>query len=135
MTDEPTPQVLVDVIVENYQDVLRAQREGTHAPGIRRVAVSNAVVDDCVCTIALPKSVIEELGIVPWEDRSPIWSNYEPVRLTILDRECILSPALGQQPDRIIIGLVALTAMDLVVNSEDRQVTANPEDDEWIISV
>jgi predicted aspartyl protease len=126
-------RVLTEVVIENLADLLEA-RGGRLAPEqVRRLTISDALVDTGATTLSLPTGVIQQLGLVKRQDKRVTSSlgvgqaaMYDAVRLTIQGRDCTVD--VMEVPDSIpvLIGQVPLEILDLVVDLRSRNLIANP---------
>ena len=57
-------QVVTEATVENLQDLWDVRRGTLGAEKVRRVAVSDALVDTGATTLALPTRLIQQLGLL-----------------------------------------------------------------------
>ena len=126
-------RVITEVTVENLGDIFEVER-GSRAPNqVRRVTVSDALVDTGATTLALPTQLITRLGLKKvYEKRAKSThgtgnvSVYEAVRLTIDNRFCTVD--VMEVPDDVpaLVGQVPLEMLDLVVDPQGRRLTGNP---------
>jgi predicted aspartyl protease len=103
---------------------------------VRRITVSDALVDTGVTTLSLPNRVVQQLGLqrrfakrVTSTTGLGEASMCDAVRLTIQGRDCTVD--VMEVPDTvpILIGQVPLEMLDLVVDLRRRRLTGNPEHD------
>jgi predicted aspartyl protease len=136
METEPMGRVLTEAKVENLGDLLEVDR-GQRAPeAVRRLLVSDALVDTGATTLSLPSHLIQQLGLKKRYEK-PVRtaaglqtaSVYDAVRLTIMDRDCTVD--VMEEPDSIpvLIGQVPLEVLDLVVDPKGRRLIGNPAHD------
>jgi predicted aspartyl protease len=128
-------KVLVSAKIENLEDLFSVQVGLLVGDQVRRIEVSDAVVDTGATTLLLPKRMIEALGLKPLRVRQargiggtlPL-TMYRAVRLTIQGRDCIVD--VGEGPDElpVLIGQVPLELLDWVVDSKGQKLIGNPED-------
>ena len=135
---EPKPgvnvgRVVVPVIVENVDDVRRADR-GEIAPAqVRRITVE-ALVDSGATFFCLPQSLIDQLGLPFNRDRQTKTITgtislrvFGGARLHVQGRECdeeIMALPEGRQ---VLLGQVPLEKMDWWVDLKQRRLVGNPE--------
>ena len=126
-------RVLVEATIENLKDLWQAE-SGSRAPEqVRRVTVTDALVDTGATTLALPTSLIRLLGLNKcYEKRGRSSSGerqvavHDAVRLRILDRYCTVDVMEVPDDVPVLIGQIPLEMMDLVVDSQARRLTGNP---------
>jgi predicted aspartyl protease len=126
-------RVLTEATIENLKDLWDAERGMIPNDKVRRLHVTDALVDTGATGLALPKRYIQQLGLAKkGEKRSTsaqgvfMVSIYESVRLTILGRDMPLD--VLEVPDEIpvLIGQIPLEMFDLVVDPQGRCLIGNP---------
>jgi clan AA aspartic protease len=132
--DDPLGRVTTTARIENLKDLWDAERGMIAERDVRRFDAVQALVDTGSTTLALPKRVIELLGLKKVGDRTTITtrgpsqvSMYEAVRLTIMDRKCVVEVMEVSDATPPLIGQIPLEMLDLVVNPGARTLTGNPE--------
>ena len=133
MERETMGRVLAAATIENIKDAWEVER-GLRSPDqVRRVTVSDALVDTGATTLSLPKGLIEQLGLQQRSEKRVKTSSgeqraalYDPVRLTIQSRECTVD--VMEVPDTVpvLIGQVPLELLDFVVDARSQQLIGNP---------
>ena len=127
-------KVLVAATVENLDDLF-AVRKGLLAPDkVRRVEVTDALIDTGATGLMAPTRLVAALGLEPLRIRpartiagpAPL-QVYRAVRLSVQGRDCISDVA--ELPDEfgLIIGQVPLELMDWVVDMSGQRLIGNPE--------
>jgi hypothetical protein len=101
MGTEPMGRVLTEATIENLKDLWDAERGLLPPEKVRRITVSDALVDTGATV-------------------------YDVVRLTIQDRDCPVE--VVEVPDEVpvLIGQLPLENLDLVVDLQGRRLTGNP---------
>ena len=107
---------------------------------VRQVTVEDAVVDTGATRLALPKPIIEQLGLTPVSTTPVRTTNgivnrtvYSEVRFTVLEREGTLDVTELPADLPVLVGHVVLELLDLCVDIK-KGLIYNPEHDgEWII--
>jgi predicted aspartyl protease len=133
MVLETMGRVLTEVTVENLGDLLEARR-GLRSPDrVRRITVSDALVDTKATTLALPVRLLNQLGLTKrYEERGTASSGirmvavYEAARVTILGRDCTVDVIEVSEDLPVLIGQTLLALLDLVVDPQGRRLTGNP---------
>ena len=134
MEIETMGKVLVSVKVENVVDLYLASRGTIPPEEIRRVEVSDAVVDTGATSLSMPTRMIGQLGLEPLRTRQArttagivTFNVFGTVRLTIQGRDCTLD--VTEVPDNcpVLIGVVPLELLDFIVDPKRRQLVGNPE--------
>lgn len=126
-------RVLTEAVIENLRDLF-AVEEGRSSPeSVRRVSVADALVDTGATTLALPSRYIHELGLSKKRERNAVSAHgrgpisiYEPVRLTIQGRDCVVE--VMEVPDEVpaLIGQIPLEMLDFVIDLQSRRLIGNP---------
>src|SRR5262249_28513934 len=116
-------KVLVTARIENMQDLFDVERNLLTADRVRRVEVSDALVDTGATFVSMPKRLIDQLGLRRYRSRRVRTSAgvievtmYEAVRLTIQERDCTVDVAEVPESCPVLIGQIPLEALDFVVD-------------------
>jgi predicted aspartyl protease len=126
-------RVLTEVKIENLGDLLAVQAGRLAADQVRHLVIDDALVDTGATTLALPPRYIQHLGLTKRYEKRAISSRgkttvnvYDPVRVTILDRDCTVD--VMEVPDDVptLVGQIPLGMMDLVVDLQGRRLIGNP---------
>ena len=127
-------KVLVTAKIENLDDLFGVGKGLLTEDRVRRVEVTDALVDTGATGLLLPSRLIAQLGLEPLHVRpsrtlgGPVpLQMYRAVRLTVQGRDCISD--VGEIPDEfpIVIGQVPLELMDWVVDLTGQRLIGNPE--------
>ena len=101
---------------------------------VRHVDVSDATVDTGATLLAMPKRLIEQLGIAQIRTgraRTTMglstFGIFGPVRLTIQGRACSVDVSEVAEECPVLIGYVPLELLDFVVNPRAQSLIGNPE--------
>jgi clan AA aspartic protease len=134
-------RVLHTALLRNSADLAYSQ-QGLVAPENVRSLEVEFLVDTGASYICLPKSMIQKLGLVKQKEKDVRTANgvvkrgiYSPVNITIFDCDADLNvmelPDDGTPP---LLGYLALEAMDLLIDSKEQRLIANPANDgKWVI--
>ncbi len=133
MESETMGRVLTEATVENLEDLL-AVRKGQLPPDqVRRITVSDALVDTGATTLALPTRMLRQLGLAKRYEkraRSSVGTSqvavYEAVRLTIQGRDVTVDVVEVPDDVPVLIGQIPLEMLDLVVDVQNRRLIGNP---------
>ena len=127
-------RVLVSVKIENVIDLYGLSRGQVRNEGVRRVEVTDALVDTGATLLGMPKPLIEQLGIEQiGTDRAKTTTGfatfgiYGPVRLTIDGRQCSVDVSEVADTCPVIIGYVPLELLDFVVDPKGQRLVGNPD--------
>ncbi len=127
-------RVVVDARIANFQDAYQANKGLLPQDKIRALQVSDALVDTGAMLLSMPSRMIQELGLVRQRTRTArtaagllSFGIYEPVTLTIQDRDCVVEVA--ELPDEcpVLIGQVPLELLDFVVDPARQRLIGNPD--------
>ena len=119
--------------IERLDDLFAVKDGQISAERVRRIDVANALVDTGAKFLYLPKGYVEQLGLRHVRtQRSQTTAGvvpreiYEPVRLTVQGRECVVEVA--QVPDEcpVLIGFFPLELLDFVVDPLGQRLIGNP---------
>lgn len=128
-------KVTVPVRVENLSDSLLAQAGSISPDQVRSAQIDDAIVDTGAKLLALPKRLIEQLGLECFESRKATTSVgvfdtniYRAVWLTIDGRRCTVDVAEVPDVCPALIGYVPLELLDMVVDPVRGELIPNPKD-------
>lgn len=126
-------RVLAEAKIENLNDLWDAENGRIADEQVRTVNLMDALVDTGATTLALPTRFIQQLGLRKSSEKNAYSSQgigrvnvYSAVRLTLLDRPCIVE--VMEVPDSVpaLIGQVPLEMLDLVVDPRGQRLIGNP---------
>jgi clan AA aspartic protease len=127
-------RVLTDASIENLSDLAAVDLGVLQADQVRRVTVTDALVDTGATMLSCPKRLIEQLGLKKKAVRRVTTSLgkaetavYSTVRLTIQGRDCPVDVLEVPDGVPVLIGQIPLEAMDFVVDPLNRRLIGNPE--------
>lgn len=133
METETMGRVLTEATIENLKDLWDEQRGLLPAEQVRRVTVSDALVDTGATLLSLPTPLIQQLGLARTTSKHVISSAgpttafmYEAVRLTIQGRYCTMDVLEVPDGVPVLIGQIPLEHLDLVVDLRSRSLIGNP---------
>jgi hypothetical protein len=138
METETTRRVLTEATIESLYDIFASQHDMIPADRVRRVVVPDALVDDDTMLLSLPSSMIRRLGLAATKSRHLPRGGvpavvFDPVRLTIMDRDCTMDVLEAADGAPVLIGRIALLSLDLVVDHCNHKLTGNPaHGGEWV---
>ena len=109
--------------------------EGVLAPEkVRQLEVADALVNTGATLLSLPKRIVERLGWCATRTRTArtaagivSFGIYEPVRLTVLERDCIVEVAEVPNECPVLIGQIPLEMLDFVVDTAGQKLIGNPD--------
>ncbi len=125
--------VLTEATIENMKDLWDVQRGMMPAEQVRRITVSDALVDTGAILLSLPPRIIQQLGLARTGTRRVSSSTgpseagmYEAVRLTIQGRTCTMDVIEVTDDVPVLIGQIPLGHLDFVVDLRNRCLIGNP---------
>ena len=128
--------------IENALDSAQARMGQLTADQVRTVVIEDALVDTGASTLALPASMLRQLGLdIPSSTRRSRNTTgpsevkiYGPVRLTIFDRDITLDAMEVADECPVLIGQVPLEHLQLVVDMVTHRVEKSPANGgEWVL--
>lgn len=126
-------RVLTEATIENLQDLWNEKRALIPAEKVRRIAVSDALVDTGATLLTLPTRLIGQLGLKRTTAKhitnypgNPEADLYDAVRLTIQGRSCTIDVLEAPDDVPVSIGQLPLVHLDLVVDRRNRRLIGNP---------
>lgn len=127
-------KVLVPVVIENLEDLMKAEAGTIGHDEIRRVEVPDALVDTGAVMLSMPKRLIAQLGLKPFRKRSVRTVGgivettlYRAVQLTVQGREFTCDVAEIPNDCPVLIGQIPLEGLDFVVDPIHQRLIGNPE--------
>jgi predicted aspartyl protease len=127
-------KVVVSARMENLADLIRCRAGDISGDAVRTIEVDDALVDTGATMLSLPRSQIQTLGLEKHRTRTArttagtvSFGVYEPVRLTVKERDCVVE--VCEIPDDCppLIGQIPLEALDFVIDPQGRKLVGNPE--------
>src|SRR5262249_36670330 len=126
-------RVFAAATIENLGDLVEAERGNRSDSEVRRVDVSDALVDTGATTLALPSHLIAKLGLKKVFERrarstrgTHMVDMYQAVRLTIHGRSCTVDVMEVPDDVPVLIGQVPLELLDFVVDPQGQRLIGNP---------
>ncbi len=127
-------KVVVTALIENLGDLYMAEQGLLPDDQVRRIEVTDAVVDTGATTLLLPKRMVAALGLKPLRTRHSrglggdfLLPVYGTARLTIQGRDCALD--VGEIDDQypVLVGQIPLESLDWVVDAKGNRLIGNPD--------
>jgi predicted aspartyl protease len=133
METETMGRVLTEATIENIGDLWNAQQGTLPADQVRRIVLSDALVDTGATILSLPSCMVRQLGLMKLREKrvsSSIGAGtanvYSAVRLTIQDRCCTTDVLEVPDDVPVLVGQLPLEALDLVVDPRRQRLIGNP---------
>lgn len=126
-------RVVTEATIESLQDLWDAKRGMMQPEQVRRITVSDALVDTGATLLTLPGRLVRQLGlsrtatkrITNFGGRTEA-DMYEAVRLTIQGRSCTMDVLEAPDDVPVLIGQLPLEHLDFVVDLRNRCLIGNP---------
>ncbi len=126
-------RVLTEATIENIEDLWAVKRSLIKADEVRRVSITDALVDTGATLLSIPTRIIQQLGLAKTGAKrvtSSIGlaeaSMYEAVRLTIQGRTCTMNVIEVPDTVPVLIGQIPLEHLDFVVDLRSHKLIGNP---------
>ena len=126
-------RVLTEATIFNAHDHSDAKLGKLTSEQVRRVVVSDALVDTGATTLSMPKSMIDQIGLVKqFEKRAMTASGlqtfnvYGTARLVIMGREAATDVIELPEGNSVLIGQIPLEIMDWVIDMKAKKLIGNP---------
>jgi predicted aspartyl protease len=126
-------RVLTELTVENLEDLMAVKRGQLPPDKVRRIMISDALVDTGATTLGLPDRLIRQLGLAHRATRRSHTAAgvrdvnvCEPVRLTVQGRDCTVDVMEVPDTTPVLLGQVPLELLDFVVDPGSRRLIGNP---------
>jgi len=133
MEKTPMGRFLTAATIESLRDLFDADRGRLPLDQVRRLTLTDALVDTGASMLCLPTRMIRQLGLNAFTKKRFTTclgvgnaDVYEAVRLTIKDRSCTMD--VLEVPDTVpaLIGQLPLEALDFVVDPKNCSLIGNP---------
>ena len=128
-----------EIKLVNRRDAIIAQESYIKPEDVRQVIIKDALVDTGASRLSLPKSLIQQLGLIPIDKAKSMTSNgivertvYSEVEFTILGRSGTMQ--VTDLPDNapVLVGHIVMELLDLCLDVK-RGLIYNPaHGNEWI---
>lgn len=126
-------RVVVPMLIENVVDLYNAESGLIPPEQVRRVEVTEALVDTGATQLSLPPSLIVQLGLRPLGVRRAMTGGgvvqmrtFGPVRITVQGRFCNGDVTELPEGAPALLGQIPLEALDFVVDMPGRRLVGNP---------
>jgi predicted aspartyl protease len=133
MENDVMGRVLTEATIENLKDLWDAQRGRITEQEVRRLELTDALVDIGATLLSLPTRLIKQLGLDKTSSKRVTSSMgnceadiYSAVRLTIQGRSCTMDVMEVRDDVPALIGQIPLEHLDFVVDLRSRSLIGNP---------
>ena len=128
--------------LENLYDLAAVELGVMKPEDVRRLTVTNALVDTGATGLCLPTLLIEQLGLTPIETRRARTATgivdrllYSAVQFTILERASIMQITDLPEGSPVLVGHMVLEHLDLCVGIKAGLIYNPAHDGEWITEI
>jgi predicted aspartyl protease len=136
-------KVLVAATIENNGDMENVVRGLLTSEQVRRIEVLDARVDTGATYLALPKRLVNQLGLYKVRSATARTASgtasfgvYSPVKLTVQGRDCVIEVSELADDAPVLIGVIPLELLDFVVDPKGQRLIGNPEHGgEWMFDM
>jgi predicted aspartyl protease len=143
METEVMGRVLTEATIENLGDLYTVERGLMTPDKVRRIVVSDALVDSGARLLSLPARMIRQLGLHKVGTRQvttaagpAVADLYNAVRLTIQDRFCTADVLEVPDTVPVLIGQLPLENLDFVIDMPAHALIGNPaHGGEWVFDL
>ncbi len=129
-------KVVVSAKIENQSDLIKLEEGHLEAEKVRSLEISDALVDTGATLLSLPRRYIKQLGLTRHRTRTAktaagivSFGIYEPVRLTVQERDCYVEVAEIPDECPVLLGQIPLELLDFVVDTAGQKLIGNPDHD------
>lgn len=126
-------RVQVELTVESVEDLWAARKGELPPEQVRKVVIPDALVDTGASTIALPTSVIRQLGLKKVKERpvrvatgTGTVSIYDVVQFTVLGRDGKLEVIEVPDGNPALVGQLPLEMLCFVVDMKTHRLIGDP---------
>ena len=126
-------RVLTEATVYNANDHAEMRMGKLPADKVRQIAVAEALVDSGATALSMPKSLIEQIGLVKQYEKRAMtaaglqtFNVYGPARVVIMGREAPTDVIEVPEGTPVLIGQIPLEWMDWVIDLQGRKLIGNP---------
>jgi predicted aspartyl protease len=127
-------KVVVSAKIENLNDSIKVNDGLLDVRELRMVEINDALVDTGATMLSLPRKMVAQLGLKKCRKRTArttagivSFDIFEPVRLTVQERDCIIEVAEIPDDCPPLIGQIPLELLDFVVDPAGQRLLGNPD--------
>lgn len=126
-------RVLTEATVYNLGDLIEAERGNRRPEEIRKLTVSEALIDTGSTTLSMPRSLLEQIGLTKRYEKRAMTAGgectmnvYGTARVEIMGRDCVTDVIEIPEGSPVLIGQIPLEMMDWVVDMRNKKLIGNP---------
>ena len=128
--------------LENQYDLVAVKLGVMNPEDVRRLTVTDALVDTGATGLCLPTPLIEQLGLTPLETRRARTATgiverllYSEVQFTILERTSTMQITDLPEGSPVLVGPMVMEHLDLHLDMKKGLIYNPAHDGEWIIEI
>ena len=133
MESQTMGRVVTEATIENSGQLWQAKQGQLPPDQVRRLVVSDALVDTGCTGLGLPSRFIKQLGLTKVGEKQARSAGgliqiglYDAVRLTIMGRSMTVDPMEVPDDLPVLIGQIPLEMLDLVPDPQACKLIGNP---------
>lgn len=126
-------RVLTEATIYNLGDLVEVERGKLSADQVRKVTVTDALVDTGATTLSMTRNLLDQLGLTKRYEKRAMTAGgvrtmnvYGTARLEIMGRDCATDVLEVPDGNPVLIGQIPLEMMDWVVDLQGRRLIGNP---------
>ena len=130
---EDMGRVMTEALIENVADLYAEKLHVIRSDEVRKMQITDALVDTGATLLSLPKRIIKQLGLEKIGEKRVTSSAglrtsgmYGPVRLTIQGRTCTMDVMEVPNTVPVLVGQLPLEHLDFVIDMRGRKLIGNP---------
>ena len=119
--------------IERLDDLFAAKSGQISPDQVRHLEIADALVDTGAKFLSLPRRFVQQLGLRFVRTQRTMATAgivprdiYEPVRITVQGRDCVIEVAQIPNECPVLIGLFPLELLDFVVDPSGQRLIGNP---------
>ena len=133
MENNDMGRVLTEATIYNATDLTEAELGRLAPEQVRKVIVSDALVDTGATALSMPRSLIGQLGLTRRYEKRAMTATglqtfgvFGTARLVIMGREFPTDVVELPEGNPVLIGQVPLEMMDWVIDMRNKKLIGNP---------
>lgn len=126
-------RVLTEATVFNANEHAEMRMGKRPLEQVRKVEIKEAVVDSGATALSMPRSLIDQLGLVKQYEKRAMtavglqtFNVYGPARLVIMGREAPTDVIEVPEGTPVLVGQIPLEWMDWVIDLRNQKLIGNP---------
>ena len=128
--------------LENQYDLVAVKLGVMNPEDVRRLTITDALVDAGATGLCLPTSLIEQLGLTPIKVTRARTATgivdrmlYSAVQFTVLERTSLMQITDRPEGSPVLVGHMVLEHLDLCLDTKEGLISNPAHDGEWITEI